>query len=72
MDAFFDSKAANVFALGPSIAAMSDDKQAEFFRVCVHFISIVAERGLDGHYVNSPVMEQNSILARRMLGDTFD
>lgn len=69
---FLDSKSTNIFSVAPAIAAMPNDQQAEFFKVCVHYIDIVSQRGLDNAYINHPVMEYNSITARRMMGDTFD
>lgn len=72
MTAYFDSKSNNVYEVAPAILIAPHSVQTGIFTVAVHYISIIAERGLDGMYVNDPVMEQNANTARQMMGDTFD
>lgn len=72
LDEFFDSKRVNVFELGANLGNAPDYVQEGFFTAAVHYLSIVAQRGLDGDYVNSPTMELNSATARQMLGQTMD
>jgi hypothetical protein len=71
-EAFFDSKTNNVYEVAPTFLNGSHAVKTAMFTVCVHYISIVAEQGLQGLYVNDPVMEQNANTARQMMGDTFD
>lgn len=72
MATYFDSKSNNIYEVAPAILISPHSVQTGVFTVAVHYISIIAERGLDGMYVNDPAMEQNSAIARQMMGDTFD
>lgn len=63
---YFALKESNPTHLAMGILNSSEETQLGMFTVALDIIFEVADRGLEGHYINHPRMEHNSIVARTM------
>lgn len=63
---YFALKESNPTHLAMGILNTREDVQLGMFNVALDIIFEVADRGLEGHYINHPRMEHNSTVARTM------